>query len=116
MTEWMTEEDAAKYLMIDDPNKLKYARYRHKVRHAKFCGIVQYKKEWLDEFREGSAWQSEKNTTSENSHGRHSSMSAGQKKESQSASARAKQIAKKLRSGKQNLYLSLIEKKELARI
>lgn len=52
MTEWYTEAEAAVYLKVPE-GALKLARYRKKVKARKICRVVQYKQEWLDEFREG---------------------------------------------------------------
>jgi hypothetical protein len=52
MTTWLTEREAAFYLKVPE-DSLKNARYRKKITSRKFCGVVQYKQEWLDAFREG---------------------------------------------------------------
>lgn len=52
MPNWYTEAEAAVYLKVPE-EALKLARYRKKVKARKLCRVVQYKQEWLDEFREG---------------------------------------------------------------
>lgn len=52
MTTWFTEAEAAVYLKVPE-QALKLARYRKKVKSRKFCRVVQYMQEWLDDLREG---------------------------------------------------------------
>lgn len=97
MTTWFTEAEAAIYLKVPE-EALKFARYRKKVKARKFCRVVQYMQEWLDDFREGkcAANQNSSNVTTLHSG---SSMSHLPMDAEQRALVRARQIiAKQKRS------------------
>lgn len=93
MTIWLTETKAAAYLEVPE-EALKLARYRKKVKSRKFCGVVQYKQEWLDEFREGKC-EDDQSSLSAVIPLSGSSTSPHQKNEDKAALVRAKAIIAK---------------------
>lgn len=92
MTTWYTEPEAAAYLKVPE-EKLKVARYRKKVKATKLCGIVQYKGEWLDQFREGEC---EEHPSSANALGRRSIISRSPKGDDQDELAQARAMVLRL--------------------
>jgi hypothetical protein len=105
MTDWFTEEEAAGYLKVP-LHKLARARYERKIAYAKPCGVVQYRKEDLDEYRESQWEESLKGTSSKSTHGRPSGTSSEEKR---GASARVQKIARRLRNSAQTSYPRLIK-------
>lgn len=91
MSTWLTEPEAADFLRVPE-KALKNARYRKKIKARKICGVVQYMKEWLDEFREGPC---EERQSSANGMVRRSGISPSRKEDGLSAIARARLIVNK---------------------
>jgi hypothetical protein len=98
MTTWYTEAEAAVYLKVPEA-ALKLARYRKKVKASKFCGVVQYKEEWLDEFREGKC---EEHQSSASERDLPSGISPSRKAGGQRGLARAKAIVLMLNESSHN--------------
>lgn len=94
MSNWYTEPEAAVFLKVPE-KALKHARYRKKVKARKICGTVQYKEEWLEEFREGSC---EEHQSSASVKTRPSGTSRSLLADGLSDSARVKLIVDKLRN------------------
>lgn len=95
MTTWYIEQDAAAYLQVPE-KALKNARYRKKIKSRKFCGVVQYMQEWLDQFREG-ACEDSRNLSNVLTLPTGSSTYRNQENPERSALARAKKIIAKQR-------------------
>ncbi len=99
---WMTEAQAADYLLVKAED-LKKARYRKKLPSRKLCGVVQYKKEWLDAFREGPCEEHQSLVSGKTPR---SGTSRSQSEDVQGALARARGIVLKLSESSHNSSLS----------
>lgn len=98
LTSWYTEAEAALYLKVPE-EALKLARYRKKVKAGKFCGVVQYKQEWLDDFREASC---EARQRSANEQDHHFGTSRFRREGDQSELAQARAMVLKLNASSRN--------------
>lgn len=100
MTTWYTEAEAAIYLKVPE-EALKLARYRKKVKARKFCRVVQYMQEWLDDFREGKCAANQSSSNVMTAHFG-SSMSHLPMDTDQRALARARKIIAKQKKSSRN--------------